>query len=184
MTESPRRIVRESDGSTRPKPAESTRWTVAQLGAREHYSVPRAFKAANELRSLYTDTWCRWGAGIIKHGPGPLRSIAGRFHQGIPSSSVTSASIQSTFWHLTRRLVRRPQSIRDVYQWDLEYGDWFDRRVAKILNETPTQRRRRLSFELRKARLENGAKSRQKVGGTKAHKIGGVSSRESRPKAR
>lgn len=133
MTESPRRIVRESDGSTRPKPAESTRWTVAQLGAREHYSVPRAFKAANELRNLYTDTWCRWGAGIIKHGPGPLRSIAGRFHQGIPSSSVTSASIQSTFWHLTRRLVRRPQSIRDVYQWDLEYGDWFDRRVAKIL---------------------------------------------------
>ena len=46
------------------------RWIVSQIGARQHYGVPRGFLYKSQLRLLYTDAWCRWGARMLmRHGP-------------------------------------------------------------------------------------------------------------------
>ena len=44
-------------------------WTVAQIGARENYAAARAFAAVGRLHRLYTDAWCRFGAGLLCRGP-------------------------------------------------------------------------------------------------------------------
>ncbi len=74
-------------------------WIVSQIGARQHYAVPRAFQLHGRLEVFYTELWCRWGASLLKRGPKALRAFAGRHHADLPSSKVVAFN-----WHsLTRR---------------------------------------------------------------------------------
>jgi glycosyltransferase involved in cell wall biosynthesis len=74
-----------------------TRWIVSQIGARQHYGLPRGFVYNGELRTLYTELWCRWGASTLRKGNAAMRALAGRYHPDVPNSKVVSFSI-STFW--------------------------------------------------------------------------------------
>src|SRR5262245_35461043 len=74
-------------GGSRPFPDGSAhgpmtlrRWTVSQIGAREGYAAGRAFAEVGRLRGLYTEAWCRYGAGLLRRGPAACRVFAGRFH--------------------------------------------------------------------------------------------------------
>ncbi len=101
-------------------------WTVAQIGAREHYAVPRALFLENKLRRLYTDLWCRHGSSILKRGPHTFRSFAGRYHPGLPSKFVTGFSVAAM-------LRRRNQSTRTDYEEYADEGKWFALRVRDHL---------------------------------------------------
>jgi len=63
-------------------------WICCQLGAREHYSVPRALWRTNRLAALYTDYWAgttvRFLAGQTRTGL--LQSMAARFHPDLERS--------------------------------------------------------------------------------------------------
>lgn len=113
-----------------PKSVES-RWIVSQIGAREHYAVPRAFQNVNQLRLFYTDAWSRRSRTLLQRGPGRLRALAGRYHPELPPRKVVDFTIP-TLWEQARR---PPQdgSTEAVYT-DLIYtGKAFAERVATHL---------------------------------------------------
>jgi glycosyltransferase involved in cell wall biosynthesis len=108
------------------------RWTVSQLSAREGYAAGRAFAAVGRLRRLYTEAWCRYGAGLIRRGPAACRAFAGRFHAEIPPDRVTAFTVRVMAGKLLRalRAAPRPKNEFDAF---LRTGAWFDRLVARRL---------------------------------------------------
>lgn len=75
------------------------RWICCQVGAREHYVVPRVLYRSGRLESLYTDYWA--GAGIrtlaATVNSGKLNSLASRFHPqlGLAQNGMESAEINA-----------------------------------------------------------------------------------------
>ncbi|HLH56775.1 MAG TPA: glycosyltransferase family 4 protein [Verrucomicrobiae bacterium] len=67
-----------------------SRWIVAQEGSRESYAVPRSFHRLAKLRTLYVDTWCRWGRCLLKAGPRGCRAFSTHFASDLPSDRVVS----------------------------------------------------------------------------------------------
>src|SRR5262245_9106611 len=84
-----------------------TNWICAQLGAREHYAIPRALHNLGRLRELHSDFW----AGPFIRALGPvsgstsLRSLSSRFHPDLGSTPtvVHSRNWRTVGWHLRTR---------------------------------------------------------------------------------
>ena len=115
-------------------PSRKFQWIVSQIGARQHYAVPRIFEAHGELDSFYTDLWCRCGARLLKRGNRVTRAFAGRFHPALPSQKVISFSTAAFVNALSRRLGGRRGGIhdRDFYAQE---GRIFSERVNACLDK-------------------------------------------------
>jgi len=108
-----------------------TRWIVSQIGARQHYGLPRGFVYNGELRALYTELWCRWGASTLRKGNKAMRALAGRFHPDVPNSKVVSFTI-STLWDaLLNR--KRERTMEEQYLEYLRLGRRFASAVTAHL---------------------------------------------------
>lgn len=88
-------------------------WVCCQLGAREHYVVPRALQHHGLLRELITDLWLR---------------ATGRFHPGLSSARVTAANAGALTFALR-------SGIAGTKGWRLIHkrNDWFQRSVVNRL---------------------------------------------------
>ena len=109
-----------------------TRWIVSQIGARQHYGLPRGFVYNGELRTLYTELWCRWGASTLRKGNKAMRAFGGRFHPDVPNSKVVSFNI-STFWDAMMRRRRPATTIEDQFMEYLHIGRRFSSAVTEHL---------------------------------------------------
>jgi glycosyltransferase involved in cell wall biosynthesis len=106
------------------------RWVVSQIGARQHYGVPRGFHYKGHLRLFYTDAWCRWGSRALKYGPVRLQAFAGRFHSDLPSDKVVSFTTDA----LRTEIKQAPHSTRATeYLHHLSVGAAFARNVNRHL---------------------------------------------------
>jgi glycosyltransferase involved in cell wall biosynthesis len=104
------------------------RWICCQLGAREHYAVPRAVHRHGRLRMMVTDAWVRPGT-LVHHLPGALAGrLAERFHGDLAQADVTDFTFQLLQHELSWRLHGRSG-------WDVlvERNEWFQHRVAEAL---------------------------------------------------
>ena len=108
----------------------STQWICCQLGAREHYAVPRALHRRARLRMMVTDAWTRPGSPIA-HLPGQLpRRLAERYHPDLESADVRDLTLalmtQEVEWRLQRRT-----------GWDLliARNEWFQAGAASVLTD-------------------------------------------------
>jgi glycosyltransferase involved in cell wall biosynthesis len=108
------------------------RWIVSQLGARQHYGVPRGFYYRDELRLLYTEAWCRWGRGLLRKGPRSARAFAGRSHADIPNRLVRSFSFRNA-WDLFQHR-SGDGSTEQLHQAYLRIGHWYASAVARDLS--------------------------------------------------
>lgn len=75
-------------------------WICCQLGAREHYAIPRALAQLGRLDRLYTDYWAGPGNRLLSaivHN-GWLRSSAARFHPELAEAQVKSWNMRSLSW--------------------------------------------------------------------------------------
>ncbi|MEM9446954.1 MAG: glycosyltransferase family 4 protein [Cyanobacteria bacterium P01_E01_bin.6] len=65
-------------------------WICCQIGAREHYSIPRALHQAGQLQYLITDAWVP-PRSPIHHLPGSVsQSLAERYHTDLKTAHVQS----------------------------------------------------------------------------------------------
>jgi glycosyltransferase involved in cell wall biosynthesis len=97
-------------------------WLCCQLGAREHYVVPRALQQVGLLRELITDLWIRPGSVLRS-----LRSgLAGRFHPGLSSARVTAMNFGALRFELGAMRVSGWKRI-------MKRNDWFQRSVVNQL---------------------------------------------------
>jgi glycosyltransferase involved in cell wall biosynthesis len=88
-------------------------WICCQLGAREHYAVPRALQLNGLLGQLVTDVWAR---------------RAGRFHPALAGSRVAAANVSAFAFELKTSLARENG-------WKLisRRNQWFqEQAVAKL----------------------------------------------------
>jgi glycosyltransferase involved in cell wall biosynthesis len=102
------------------------RWTVSQVGARQHYGIPRGFERVGTLRALYTDAWCRWGRPLLGMGPMTARALAARHHPEVPGRKVISFTPSSVYHSLRAQSAR---GVADSYREYLRVGRWFATRV-------------------------------------------------------
>ncbi len=99
-------------------------WLCCQLGAREHYVVPRALQQKGLLRELITDFWVRPESALRS-----LRSgLAGRFHPGLSSARITAMNFGALTFELGAR-------VKGATGWNLisRRNEWFQRSVVQEL---------------------------------------------------
>ncbi len=106
-------------------------WICCQLGAREHYAVPRALFRQEALRLLITDAWVQPRSVIRALGSG-LRE---RFHPELASASTKA-------WNSGLIAFEAAARIRKLSEWQrvIARNRWFQRRACAYLArkaETP-----------------------------------------------
>src|SRR4051794_15627738 len=91
-------------------------WICCQLGAREHYAVPRALNLGGLLDKFITDVWLR---------------RAGRFHLDLRDARVVAPNIPALTFELKASLARKNG-------WTLigRRNDWFQKHVVAHLKAT------------------------------------------------
>ena len=110
------------------------KWICCQVGAREHYAVPRALIQGGAEVSLYTDSYAgpfvRRAASVFPNRF--LRSAAARFDEGLRSAPVKSWNVRSLVWELgLRRAANRFDGFVEVGR---AFGRTAGREIAKRSN--------------------------------------------------
>ena len=100
-------------------------WLCCQIGAREHYAVPRALQRRGLLEELITDLWIRPGSVLrsLRNG------LAGRFHPSLSAVRVTAPNASALTFAVR-------SSLTGETGWNLinKRNDWFQRWVVDQLS--------------------------------------------------
>jgi glycosyltransferase involved in cell wall biosynthesis len=105
-----------------------TPWICCQLGAREHYAIPRALHQTNQLAHLATDAWVP-PQSLFRRIPHPaLRSLRNRYHAELANASVSAHTSDLIRFEITHRLRKTPG-------WEsvIDRNHWFQKRVIQHL---------------------------------------------------
>lgn len=100
-------------------------WITSQIGAREHYAIPRVLHGAGKLERLYTDFWASAPWRLIGKLTGKS-SLATRFHPDLKGASVTAFNFQA--------LKASRQRFTNPYDGFLKVGAAFGRDVVEDLD--------------------------------------------------
>ncbi|HEX6718634.1 MAG TPA: glycosyltransferase family 4 protein [Pyrinomonadaceae bacterium] len=95
-------------------------WICCQLGAREHYAVPRALQFAGILSQLITDVW--------------IPRLSGRFHSDLARAPVAASNIAALTFELKASFARENG-------WKLisRRNEWFQQHALARLVRTHRQ---------------------------------------------
>src|SRR5437763_5606640 len=106
------------------------KWICCQLGAREHYAVPRALLSRGLLGCHVTDEWVPPSSILTKISAGRL---ADRFHNDLSDARVIAFNSSVI---LFETLVRA----RRLNEWKtiIARNRWFGRKVVGALNSEPS----------------------------------------------
>lgn len=120
-------------------------WTVAQIGAREHYAVARGLHRHGALNRLYTDLWCDTLRPVAERLPDPLYSLSNRYHPEIPTDRVHDFVGWALASDLRFRLTGS-DSDHARFDYHLNQGSAFARRVRDHLLDAPSNPERSVFF--------------------------------------
>ena len=80
-------------------------WIVSQIGAREHYAIPRALHACGELDMLITEFWIP-PSHFYRLIPGAQR-LRDRFHTDLEGANVRAPDLRMLSFELKQRVLKR-----------------------------------------------------------------------------
>lgn len=103
---------------------------VCQIGAREHYAVPRVLQKMGLLKALITDAWVP-PRSVLQHIPGQLgERLRGRYHPELADARV----IHFTHEALGREVGKRVG--RQAPRWHqlMSQNAWFEAMAAQALS--------------------------------------------------
>jgi glycosyltransferase involved in cell wall biosynthesis len=94
------------------------KWICCQLGAREHYAVPRALQLSGSLGEFITDVW--------------TRRLTGRFHPGLAHARIKAPNVSALTFELKAQAT-------GVNGWKLitQRNTWFQQRALDHLHKQP-----------------------------------------------
>ncbi|HEX7331837.1 MAG TPA: glycosyltransferase family 4 protein [Pyrinomonadaceae bacterium] len=100
-------------------------WLCCQLGAREHYAVPRALQLSGLLDEFITDLWIR--PGTLLHSL--QNRLSGRFHPELATANVIAPNVSALTFELKASLARENG-------WKLigQRNEWFQRHAVAQLS--------------------------------------------------
>src|SRR5215469_2319936 len=98
------------------------RWICCQLGAREHYAIPRALSRTGMLECLVTDAWVPPVSLVAILGRGQGSGISSRWQEELSDTRVKAFNSRLLMFEL---LARR----RGLTGWPkiIQRNDWFQR---------------------------------------------------------
>lgn len=110
-----------------PHISSSSPWIVSQIGAREHYAIPRALHEAGDLSALVTDFWVP-PSSILSKLPGGTR-LRDRFHPDLSGARVFAPNLRMLGFETARRL-------RPAPAWDtiIARNELFQTRAIRHLS--------------------------------------------------
>lgn len=125
-------------------------WICCQLGAREHYSIPRALQQSQQLTALITDAWVPPRSPLNKLPPSALRGLRDRYHLDLSQSSITAFTPALLQFELQQRLKSLPTD------WDcmIARNQWFQKRAVRSLKRIAAQSEKRILFTYSYAALD------------------------------
>ena len=108
-------------------------WITSQIGAREHYAIPRVLHRAGKLERIYTDFWASapWRLLGKLTGKG---SLSARCHPDLPGASVKSFNYEA--------LKASRQRFSNPYDGFLQVGRQFGEQVVGDLEKRTSVERR------------------------------------------
>ena len=112
-------------------------WICSQIGAREHYAIPRALHKTGRLDTLYTDFWAgRALRSILEQsrklkldsrngmGLGTLRSLAARYHPELDTKSeLLKAESRNEIGEVVSQRLHRPGKA-EIVSWNFRALWW------------------------------------------------------------
>lgn len=133
------------------------RWFCAQIGAREHYAVPRVLHQQKQLAALYTDFWAgpRLRSSLQLSPLSAGRALATRFHPALADAPVCSWNLQALLWESGLRRHKKAQPNGGVYLGYIETGRLFATRVRDCLMRQATKQRPTVFFAYDTGALES-----------------------------
>jgi len=105
--------------------APSTSWICAQIGAREHYAIPRVLHRSGKLEALFTDYWSHGLWHELARSP----RLTSRRHEDLSDAEVYSFNRSALLDGLRKRI--RPST--DSYSEFLRIGSRFGKQVRSNL---------------------------------------------------
>src|ERR1043166_9410583 len=96
--------------------ASSAAWFCCQVGAREHYAVPRELRLGGLLAELITDVWMRH---------------VGRFHPELAGARIAAANLAALRFELRASLARE-----NGWKLITQRNKWFQRQALAQLKRT------------------------------------------------
>ena len=106
-------------------------WICAQIGAREHYAIPRVLHRDGKLGVLYTDFWASKLWRMAGRIPGKS-ALATRYHGDLADALVKGFNLDVLKNSLGRKKSSNP------YEEFLRIGEEFGRRVVQALDARPS----------------------------------------------
>lgn len=102
-------------------------WICCQLGAREHYAIPRALHQSGQLASFLVDAWVPPRSAIYAL---PIAQLRDRFHPDLADAPIHAATRSLIGFELKQRLQKTPS-------WDrmIDRNRWFQRRMLRQLKK-------------------------------------------------
>ena len=101
------------------------KWFCCQLGAREHYAIPRALFRLEMLDYLLTDAWARPSSFLAKRAP----KLGERFHNELRDARVRAFNSSLMLFEI----LARPRGLRG---WPkiVARNRWFQQKVVSFLS--------------------------------------------------
>lgn len=108
---------------------------IFQIGAREHYAIPRALHASGELAGLFTDFWVPPGH-FFGRLPG-ARRLRDRWHADLAKASVHAPNGCMLAFELKQRLAGKSGWDAILARNEL-FQQWAVRELAKVSDQGPS----------------------------------------------
>ena len=107
-----------------------TPWICCQLGAREHYAIPRALHQAGKLSLLITDAWVK-PRSPLSSVPNPLlKSLEERFHPELAQAPIQDFTTSLIQFELTQRFCKT-----DAWERMIARNRWFQAHTLRHLQK-------------------------------------------------
>lgn len=107
-----------------------SQWICCQLGAREHYAIPRVLQQQNRLERLVTDAWVESESWINRLPKSCLRAFRERFHVELSDAKVNSFNNSLINFELI-------QKVQQASGWHkiIERNNWFQNQAIAALEQ-------------------------------------------------
>ncbi len=118
----------------------SSLWICCQLGAREHYAIPRALHQHGKLAHLITDAWVLPQSPLNLLPTPWLANLRDRFHPDLTQASVHAFTSSLVRFELTQRIQRTSGWERLIARnyWFQQQALQSLERITPLLNAYPT----------------------------------------------
>lgn len=105
-------------------------WICCQIGAREHYAIPRALNNINQLNCLITDSWISNQSIINKLPYKILKNLKERSHPDLAQSRIFSFTESVIAFEIQQKWVQ-PKGWNKI----IARNDWFQKKTVNLLKK-------------------------------------------------